>query len=277
MAERMQERLFGFALRGVVATAVTSAALLPLRAGRSPLLDVAYVGCVACGALASLGRHEAVRVAIVRRTTLQAAVAVVAAVGVSAISAGGSELWLVSCGLLCLLAGTVPLPRAIGFCTLVLVANLCEHLADGDLRSTPPVAIIGLWIGLPFWTVAIGATRERVERYILRVNQRDTIAAPAEPVVSTREGGWVEPDPPQQLVATRRRTDRLTPRELEVLLLLADGHSQELIATRLSITTRAVQRHAHNARDKVGAKTNAELVGIARVEGLVSSGGARRA
>jgi len=42
------------------------------------------------------------------------------------------------------------------------------------------------------------------------------------------------------------RLDSLTPRELEILALIAEGWSNEAIAERLVITKRAVERHIHS-------------------------------
>jgi DNA-binding NarL/FixJ family response regulator len=60
-------------------------------------------------------------------------------------------------------------------------------------------------------------------------------------------GSFVEPRIVERLLATRRRQstqlDRLTPREQEILALLAEGRSNAAIATDLVITKRAVERH----------------------------------
>ena len=57
------------------------------------------------------------------------------------------------------------------------------------------------------------------------------------------------------LMAQRRREDSrldsLTPREQEVLALIAEGWSNEAIAGRLVITTRAVERHIHEIFSKL--------------------------
>jgi DNA-binding NarL/FixJ family response regulator len=57
----------------------------------------------------------------------------------------------------------------------------------------------------------------------------------------------IDPQVVEKLVAAReRRTsqlDALTPRELEILGLIAQGRSNRWIATKLTITKRAVERH----------------------------------
>lgn len=70
-----------------------------------------------------------------------------------------------------------------------------------------------------------------------------------------------------------RRTDplgALTPRQREVLQLLADGKSVKQVASTLSISTRTVEFHKYTMMETVGAKGMADLVRIAVRHGLVS-------
>jgi DNA-binding NarL/FixJ family response regulator len=64
-----------------------------------------------------------------------------------------------------------------------------------------------------------------------------------------RGGSVVDPALVQELVAARRRDDPLadlTPREREVLTLMAEGRSNNGIAHRLYITEGAVEKHVHS-------------------------------
>jgi DNA-binding NarL/FixJ family response regulator len=69
------------------------------------------------------------------------------------------------------------------------------------------------------------------------------------------EGGVVlDPEVVTQLVARRRRNDRLselTPREQEVLSLMAEGRSNAAIADRLSVSDGAVEKHISNIFSKL--------------------------
>ena len=70
-----------------------------------------------------------------------------------------------------------------------------------------------------------------------------------------------------------RRTDpigALTPRQREVLQLLADGKSVKQVAFSLSISTRTVEFHKYTMMETVGTKGMADLVRIAIRHGLVS-------
>jgi DNA-binding NarL/FixJ family response regulator len=62
---------------------------------------------------------------------------------------------------------------------------------------------------------------------------------------------------------------RLTPREREVLRLLADGHSNEEIGTRLFISAETVRGHIRKAMAKLGADTRTEAVALALRQRLI--------
>jgi DNA-binding NarL/FixJ family response regulator len=56
----------------------------------------------------------------------------------------------------------------------------------------------------------------------------------------------------------------LTPREREVLVLLGDGLTNQQIALRLSIQLATVKHHVHNILAKLGARSRAQAVAVAR-------------
>ncbi|MDT0317342.1 MULTISPECIES: response regulator transcription factor [unclassified Streptomyces] len=62
----------------------------------------------------------------------------------------------------------------------------------------------------------------------------------------------------------------LSPRELEVLTLVADALSNRQIATRLSITEGTVKRHLRNVFEKLGASSRMEAVRTAREAALIT-------
>jgi len=70
-----------------------------------------------------------------------------------------------------------------------------------------------------------------------------------------RGGSAVDPTIVSTLLSRRRLDDplqRLTPREREVLELMASGHSNQGIADRLVITLRAVEKYVSTVFDKLG-------------------------
>ena len=63
----------------------------------------------------------------------------------------------------------------------------------------------------------------------------------------------------------------LTPRQREVLQLLAEGKSMKEVAAILNITTRTVEFHKYRIMELLSLKTNAELVQYAVRQGIVST------
>jgi DNA-binding NarL/FixJ family response regulator len=63
--------------------------------------------------------------------------------------------------------------------------------------------------------------------------------------------------------------DVLTPRELEVLKLIAEAHTSKEIATALFISIKTVERHRQNILDKLGMSDRVELTRYAIRRGLV--------
>lgn len=64
----------------------------------------------------------------------------------------------------------------------------------------------------------------------------------------------------QQTDAIKARLDSLTPREREVLDLLADGKQNKVMAATLGLSQRTVEIHRSNVMDKMQAKSVAQLV-----------------
>jgi DNA-binding NarL/FixJ family response regulator len=61
----------------------------------------------------------------------------------------------------------------------------------------------------------------------------------------------------------------LSPREREVLQLLAEGHKMAEIGEILHISARTVERHKYSVMEKLKIRTNAELVQYALERGLI--------
>ncbi len=63
--------------------------------------------------------------------------------------------------------------------------------------------------------------------------------------------------------------EQLTPRELEVLAWVAQGHPNKEIAERLSISQRTVKFHVSSIMGKLGAANRTEAVALAVQHGLI--------
>jgi DNA-binding NarL/FixJ family response regulator len=73
-----------------------------------------------------------------------------------------------------------------------------------------------------------------------------------------------------QQVDSTRKAGELSPRQREVLQLLAEGHTMKEIARILKITPRTVAFHKYAIMEEIGAKSSAELVQFAIKQHLVS-------
>jgi two-component system nitrate/nitrite response regulator NarL len=139
--------------------------------------------------------------------------------------------------------------------------------------DTEPAAVVAL-VGEttdPMPLLAAGV-RGLVSREIDADRLRATILAaqlglsvldedPADAIVAAWSPPRDEPTP--------REPDRLTPREREVLELLADGLSNRAIAVRLGISAHTVKFHVDALLDKLAARSRTQVVVKAVREGLL--------
>jgi DNA-binding NarL/FixJ family response regulator len=71
----------------------------------------------------------------------------------------------------------------------------------------------------------------------------------------------------------RAVTEVLTPREVEVLRLIAQGHTNRQIAELLHVGVRTVESHRANLMSKLGLRSRVELVRYASQRGLLGANG----
>lgn len=83
--------------------------------------------------------------------------------------------------------------------------------------------------------------------------------------VAAGEQGWLSRRAAarvSEMLRGDRRAAQLTPREQEVLELLAQGWSNDRIGAALSISERTVRFHLSNAYQKLGVSTRAEAIAL---------------
>jgi len=64
--------------------------------------------------------------------------------------------------------------------------------------------------------------------------------------------------------------ERLTPREREILVLVADGHDTDEIAESLAVQPSTIRTHVENMRNRLGVRTRAALVARAFRLGVIT-------
>jgi DNA-binding NarL/FixJ family response regulator len=79
-------------------------------------------------------------------------------------------------------------------------------------------------------------------------------------------GSYIDP----ALTKSSSPSGKLTPRELDVLGLLAEGLQHEEIGRRLGISSETVRTHLRKASDRLGATTRTQAVATALRLGLIS-------
>ena len=135
--------------------------------------------------------------------------------------------------------------------------------AAQEIRERWPdtgVLVLSQYVEPAYAMELLGENAEGVG-YLLkdRVSDVDEFAAAVRRVA---EGGSaLDPAVVSQLVGRRRRDDpldELTPREREVLELMAEGRSNQAIAERLVITLRAVEKHVTSIFSKLRLPATAE-------------------
>lgn len=88
---------------------------------------------------------------------------------------------------------------------------------------------------------------------------------------------YIHPTLMQSLIAPQHKPEPvdlenpepLTPREVEVLCMIARGHTNRQIAGMLSLSVRTVETHRSNVMDKLNLRSRVELVRYAVEHGLV--------
>ncbi|CAN5508847.1 hypothetical protein BH10ACT11_BH10ACT11_22080 [soil metagenome] len=88
---------------------------------------------------------------------------------------------------------------------------------------------------------------------------------------SSRLAPSTRPDPSSEPSPARNGVRGPSPREREVLKLLATGATDPQIAVMLELSPATVQTHVRNAKSKLGARTRAQAVAIALSDGLISA------
>ena len=103
--------------------------------------------------------------------------------------------------------------------------------------------------------------------YILKEAPREMLVRAIEKVAGG--GEFVDPALMPEALAGRGPVDTLTPREREILQLLADGMSNADVADHLFISQETVKSHVRHVLGKLEADTRTQAVAIALREAMI--------
>jgi DNA-binding NarL/FixJ family response regulator len=135
-----------------------------------------------------------------------------------------------------------------------------------ELRETrPEIGVVVLsQHAEPTYAVLLFDDGSHGRAYLLKESLRDREEL-VRAVVTVAEGGSVvDPLIVEELLEIQRQRrdsplDRLTPRELEILGLIAEGRSNAAIAEKLVVTKRAVERHINSIFLKLGLRESDDV------------------
>ena len=125
------------------------------------------------------------------------------------------------------------------------------------MQENPAFARVALRSGAVGYVLKDAADTELMNAVLL--------AAEGRTYLNPQLGARLAAQPPE----SDTRPDNLSARELEVLKLIALGHTNGEIASSLFLSVRTVESHRAHIQQKVGVTTRAELVSYARDRGLL--------
>ncbi len=163
----------------------------------------------------------------------------------------------------------VPFARLLAATVVAALGAQLPILLAGDI-AVSSTAAAALTVPTIFWLII-----DRLARYILRTNELTDPRPIGEPVAPEARSASTPQREPQRRrlpVPLRRRelparasepapgSQVLTARQLQVVLLCAEGLNHLQIAACLQVGPQQVRRHLRQAREATGSRTSAELV-----------------
>ncbi len=155
----------------------------------------------------------------------------------------------------------------------VIVVDISMPLLNGieaarQLRKSHSRAKIIILTMHDDLTYATRALEAGASGYVLKHS------APAELVMAIREAlagrVYMTPSIAKKRPFRHKVSDPLTPRQREVLQLVAEGHSAKQIASVLNISARTVEFHKYRIMEDLQLHSNAELVQFAIKHGIAA-------
>lgn len=149
-----------------------------------------------------------------------------------------------------------------------LAGAASTRLGGAGLPSLQPLVQLEYGRGL-------AAVRAGLDEGAFSAFWNEGLAMPLEAAVADalRKDSWLQSalddEPAATLPVSPLRPNGLTRREIEVLMLLADGHSNRAIAEALVVSLRTVERHIGSIYGKAGIRGRADATRYALSHGLI--------
>ena len=137
------------------------------------------------------------------------------------------------------------------------------------IESSPETAVVILTMQTEL-AFAQRALKNGARGYVLKQAAAEELVSAIRSVLAG--GTYLNPELGARLAAMPEGAsppDQLTPREVEVLNLLAQGYMNPEIAEKLVLSVRTVETHRANLQRKTGLTTRAELNAYAADHGLI--------
>ena len=170
-------------------------------------------------------------------------------------------------------SGPGAVERALQLRPHVLVLDMEMPGLDGPevirrIREQAPAVGIVVFTAFDRDEQIVSAVRAGAAGYLLKGSPREDVFRAIRVVHAG--GSLIEPMVASKLLRqVRDDPHALTPRELEVLRLVADGRSNKAIAKGLFVSERTVKFHVSSLLAKLGASNRTQAVAIARERGLL--------
>lgn len=138
-------------------------------------------------------------------------------------------------------------------------------------EKRPSLAIVVLSM-YPEDQYAVRLMREGALAYISKNRPSDELLAAIRN--AARGGRYITQTVAAQMLEAPRRSEKLahealTAREYQIFILVANGGTVTEIAAELNLTLGTVSTHLHKVKEKLGARSVADIVGYAHRMGLV--------
>jgi DNA-binding NarL/FixJ family response regulator len=139
--------------------------------------------------------------------------------------------------------------------------------ATKEILKVEPDAAVLIFTAFSERSLLARGLESGAKGYILKEAPHDTLLRAIERVAKGE--GYIDPALMPAFLSGKEGTDMLTPREREILQLLADGMSNADVAAKLFISQETVKSHVRHILTKLEADTRTHAVAIALRDSII--------